>query len=90
VPLRKRRPPGRPVWMNREILRAMGKKRRLWKKSGRAPNNEYAEAEKKLRNLIRNAKRNFEKKLAKSHGNSKPFYAYLKKKTSTRAAVGPL
>jgi hypothetical protein len=25
-----------------------------------------------------------------SHGNSKPFYAYLKKKTSTRAAVGPL
>ncbi len=48
------------------------------------------EAEKKLRNLIRNAKRNFEKKLAKSHGNSKPFYAYLKKKTTTRAAVGPL
>jgi hypothetical protein len=69
----------------------MGKKRRLWKKTGRGvPNNEYIKAEKKLRNLIRNAKRNFDKKLAKSHGNSKPFYAYLKKKTSTRAAVGPL
>ncbi len=36
VPVRKRRPPGRPVWMNREILRAMGKKRRLWKVQNRS------------------------------------------------------
>ncbi len=91
VPLRKRRPPSKPIWMTREILRAMGKKRRLWKKTGQGvPSVDYIAAEKKVRNLIRNAKRNFEKKLAKSHGNSKPFYANLKQKTSTRAAVGPL
>jgi hypothetical protein len=35
VPLRKRRPPNKPIWMTREILRAMGKKRRLWKKLGK-------------------------------------------------------
>ncbi len=44
----------------------------------------------KLAHLIRNAKRNLEKKLAKDKGNSRPFYAYLKQKTTTRAAVGPL
>jgi hypothetical protein len=30
------------------------------------------------------------KKLAKDKGNSRLFYAYLKQKTTTRAAVGPL
>ncbi len=30
------------------------------------------------------------KKLSKNHGNSKPIYSYLKQKTSTRTAVGPL
>jgi len=55
-----------------------------------APTEEYKEAEKKVRNLIRNTKRNFEKKLASSHGNSKPFYSYLKNKTETRSGIGPL
>ncbi len=91
VPLQRRRPPDRPIWMNKEILRAMSRKKRLWRKLRRGDNStEYNEAEKKLRNLIRNAKRNLEKKLAKDKGNSRPFYAYLKQKTTTRAAVGPL
>ena len=63
VPVRKVRPPNRPVWMNREIARAMDRKRRLWRR--RAPADEYKEAEKKVRNLVRNAKRNFEKKTGK-------------------------
>ncbi len=67
--------------MNKEILRAMSRKKRLWRKLRRGDNcTEYNEAEKKLRKLIRNAKRNFEKKLAKDKGNSRPFYAYLKQK----------
>ena len=69
VPLRKRRPPDRPIWMNKEILKAMGRKKRLWRKLRRGDNStEYNEAEKKLRNLIRNAKRNFEKNWLKTKG----------------------
>ena len=88
VPVRKLRPPNRPIWMNREISRAMARKRRLWRRN--APTAEYREAEKKVRNLVRNAKRNFEKKLAKNNGNSKPFYSYLKNKTTSRTNIGPL
>ncbi len=56
VPVRSRRPPNRLIWMNRDILRAMGRKRRLWRKIGNSePSVEYIQAEKKLRNLIRNA-----------------------------------
>ena len=78
VPLRKLRHPSRPVWMNREISRAMERKRRLWRHG--TPAAEYKAADNKVRNLIRNAKRKFEQKLAANHGNSKPFYSYLKKK----------
>jgi hypothetical protein len=88
VPLKRPRPMNKPIWMNREISRAMDKKRRLWRR--KAPAEEYREAEKKVRNLIRNAKRNFEKKLASNHGNSKPFYSYLKNKTESRSNIGPL
>jgi len=88
VPLKKQRPANKPIWMTREITRAIDRKRRLWRR--KAPIEEYKEAEKKVRNLIRNAKRNFEKKLAASHGNSKPFYSYLKNKTESRTGIGPL
>jgi Reverse transcriptase (RNA-dependent DNA polymerase) len=78
--------------MTREILRAVRRKRRMWKKEdGRNVSQQYREAEKKVRNLIRNAKRNLERKLAtENNGNSKPFYAYLKSKTKNRSPVGPL
>jgi len=88
VPVRKVRPPNRPVWMTMEISRAMDRKRRLWRR--KAPPEEYKEAEKKVRNLVRNAKRNFEKKLARNNGNSKPFYSYLKNKTQSRSGIGPI
>jgi hypothetical protein len=50
---------------------------------------EYEDFDKKVKKMIRRAKSKFEKKLAEG-GNSKPFYAYLKKRTKGRAAVGPL
>ena len=44
-----------------------------------------------MKNLIRNAKRNLEKRLAsEKNNNSKPFYSYVKKKTTVKAAIGPL
>jgi hypothetical protein len=82
--------PGRPPWMTREILRAVRRKRRMWEKSS-SVSAEYREAEKKVRNLIRIAKRSLERKLAReNNGNSKPFYAYLKAKTKSKTPVGPL
>jgi hypothetical protein len=41
--------------------------------------------------MIRNAKRNFEKRLAGGNGgNRRPFYAYIKRKTKSRPGIGPL
>ena len=52
---------------------------------------DYKEAEAKVNNLIRKAKRGLEKRLAQDkHRNSKPFYNYVKKKTSSKAAIRPL
>jgi hypothetical protein len=45
---------------------------------------EYKSAEKSVRNMIRNAKRSFERKIAKGCGskreNKKRFFAYIRKK----------
>jgi Reverse transcriptase (RNA-dependent DNA polymerase)/Endonuclease-reverse transcriptase len=92
VPLKPRGRPGRPPWMTRDILRTVRRKRRMWKKeSGRNVSAEYKNVEKQVRNMIRHAKRNLERKLAtENNGNSKPFYAYLKSKTKSRMPVGPL
>jgi hypothetical protein len=51
----------------------------------------YREAERQATRKIRNAKRNFEERLANEKtGNSRPFYAYLKGKTKSRTNIGPL
>jgi hypothetical protein len=83
VPERRQQNGGRPAWLNREIKAAINRKRRLWKKAkGASGVEEYREADKKVKNMIRTAKRNFEKRLANEKGSSnRPFYAYVKKKT---------
>ena len=92
VPVRRRRNQNRPVWMNQEILRAIRKKKRIWKKvRNMADKKEFTEQEKITRNLIRNAKRKFEKKLASGNGgNSRPFFSYVKQRTKSRPSIGPL
>ena len=64
----------------------------MWKRAKYGHDKEeYQAAEKKVKNLIRNAKRNLEKRLAsEKNKNSKPFYNYVKKKTSVKVAIGPL
>jgi hypothetical protein len=91
VPLKPRGRPGRPPWMTREILRAVRKKRRMWKKeNSRKVSEEYKQVEKQVRNLIRNAKRNLERKLAnENNGNSKPFYDYPKSQDKEQDAGRP-
>ena len=92
VPVRRRRNQNRPAWMNQEILRAIRKKKRVWKRvKNSADKNEFTVQEKITRNLIRNAKRKFEKKLASGNGgNSRPFFSYVKQKTKSRPSIGPL
>jgi hypothetical protein len=52
---------------------------------------EYRDADKEVKKLIRNAKRKFERRLADDRSrNSRPFYSYVKKKTKSRTAIGPL
>jgi hypothetical protein len=90
VPMKPRGAAGRPPWMNRQLLREVRKKRRIWKQRNDR-SDEYRAQEKKVKNLIRNAKRQLEKKLAlENNGNSKPFFAYLKSKLKNRTPVGPL
>ena len=91
VPVRRRRNQNRPAWMTQEILRAIRKKKRIWKTvKFKEDKREYIQHEKKTRNLIRNAKRKFEKRLvAGSGGNNRPFYSYVKQKTKSRPSIGP-
>jgi hypothetical protein len=93
VPTRPRRTPNMPVWMNREVIRAVRRKRKMWKtaRCGREEMAKYQEAVREATRKIWNAKRNFEKKLAwEKHGNSRPLISYLKGKTRNRETVGPL
>jgi hypothetical protein len=78
--------------MTKDILQLIRKKRRLWKKArtGQAVA-EYNEVAKQVNNKIRAAKRQMEKRLASNRtGNKKPFYNYVRKKTSARHGIGPL
>jgi hypothetical protein len=63
VPKRRERNSNRPAWLNQEILREIRKKKRIWVACRGRVTDEYKAAEKKVKNMIRNAKR-FEKKLA--------------------------
>ena len=92
VPVRRRRNQNRPAWMNQEILRAIRKKKRIWKRvKFREDKSEFAAQEKTTRNMIRNAKRRFEKRLASGNGgNNRPFFSYVKQKTRSRPSIGPL
>lgn len=92
VPDRKLRTGGRAAWMSREIMAAVRRKKRLWRKAKSGSCMEdYREADKLVKNLIRSAKRGFEKKLANANGgSSRPFYSYVKRRTKSKPAIGPL
>ena len=51
----------------------------------------YNNYQKEVKVTVKNAKMNYERKLAKdSKKNPKAFWSYMKKKTSNRVSVGPL
>ena len=84
-----------PPWMTSDLKLLIRKKRLLWKRykanSSDAAFLEFKKTEKSLKKSISNAKRNFEKRIAKnSKQNPKAFYAYIGNKRSNRTGVGPL
>jgi hypothetical protein len=59
------------------------KEKKLWEKVRNGViTDEYRQVEKKVKNIIQRAKRNFEKRLAAgSNGSKRPFYTYVKQRT---------
>jgi hypothetical protein len=95
VPARRLRNHDRPPWLNRDILRAIRKKKRLWRQAKQGQKvNEYKMVEKQVKNMIRNAKRKFEREIARGCGseqsNKRRFFSYIKRKTKSRSGIGPL
>ena len=95
VPLKTRRISNRPVWMNQNLLRSIRKKRRMWKAYTATDDYQdylaYKDFEKQVKKSVKQAKRKYERNLAKqAKKNPKEFYAYLKTKTSNKESVGPL
>ena len=84
--------PRKTDWMTGDILREVRRKRRLWKKARNGGSKEeYEDAAKKVKNLIRSAKRNMEKKLAHNkEGNKKHFFSYVKKRQKAKQGLAPL
>ena len=93
VPLKRRRKGMRPWWMTRKVMRLIRKKRRLWRFYTTDPRarkdfnqfEAYIRVQKEVQAAVKNAKKNYEKKLAKDcKKNPKVFWSYMKKKTSNR------
>ena len=84
-----------PPWMNKDLLKDVRKKRRKWKVYKKYGNldalQEYNNLQKKVKTGTKLAKKKYERKLAQNaKKNPKPFYTYLKTKTSNKESVGPL
>ena len=99
VPVKRRRKGSKPWWMTRKVMRMIRKKRRMWKFYTSDPRRKhdydqflaYKNFQKEVKVAVKNAKRNYERKLAKdSKVNPKAFWSYMKKKTGNRVNVGPL
>ena len=93
IPLSPRRKKGDPPWMSRKVKRLVNRKQKFWKRFSKDRSDEnfarYKTAEKECKKGVSDAKRKFERNIAKS-GNKRPFNAYVKSKTKSREGVGPL
>ena len=79
-------------WMNRTLLRLWKKKSRAWERysnrKGHLRYNEYKEEAKKFKKQMRQAKRLYEKKLAKGvRNNKRAFFKYVNSKLTVRPEI---
>ena len=96
VPMKKRRTKStKKVWILREIVRQIRKKKRLYRNYRliREPEayNRYKEVEAHVKELIRDSVRRFEQKLCENiKQDSMSFYKYVKSKQQVKDNIGPL
>lgn len=95
VPEHKLRNKVQPSWMTTEIMRLIRQKKRRWHvvklHNTRENMEEYQRVEKAVKTKIRNAKRKIERDLVRNPGkNNNKFTRYIKSKTKSRSAIGPL
>jgi hypothetical protein len=95
IPTRKTSSKSKPKWMTKAAMRAARSKYHLWKRYTASKSYQdyldYKRALNKATREVRNAKRNFEQKLAQNiKKDSKSFYAYTRSKLKTKDKVGPL
>ena len=95
VPKRKLKKRKFPLWMRRHIVKMIKTKDKLWKRFKERPSYEnqrkYNEIRNKVSFEIRQAKRNFELKLAENiKEDPKTFYAYARSKSKAKVGIGPL
>ena len=85
----------RPPWMSQELLRAIRKKKRLWRAytihRSPAKLNEYKDHNKNCKKRILAAKRKFEQSLCEpSNMDTNKFFHYIKSRKRTKDQIGPL
>ena len=95
IPKKKRRNNSKPLWMQKNAMKIIRKKRKLWKHYTQSQDYQSYLAFKRVQNevksVVRKAKREFEKKLASDvKKNPKAFYSYLSSRCKVQAKVGPL
>ena len=95
IPKKKRRNGSKPLWMQRNVMRVIRKKRRLWKHYCDSREYQSYLAYKRVQNeakkLVTKAKKEFEKKLAAdAKKNPKAFYSYISNRSKVQSKVGPL
>ena len=94
LPTKRRRTRHRPQWMTKKVEEEIKTKRRLWKKYRSTKESInlkiYLQKEKEVKNLVRRAKRDLERKLVKDcKVNSRPLMSYMKSMRGNRVSVGP-
>jgi hypothetical protein len=95
VPVLRARSKHRPKWLTADILKMIRRKKAAWKTAkfyNSGPEmDSYKKLEKEVAKRIKQAKKKFEKDLAFSNDkNKKNFSNYIKSKTKSQTAVGPL
>ena len=95
VPLRKKLQTDEPKWMDAEVRRKIGEKRRAWsewKRTGRTSDKlKYMKTEKESKRMIRNKKNALERSIAKNRkSNPKMYFSYVNSAKRQRSRIGPL
>ena len=81
--------------MQQNIMKTIRKKRRLWRWFCTIQDYEsykaYKKVESQVKSVVHEAKRDFEKKLARNiKANPKSFYKYINSRSKTQSKAGPL